>query len=189
MEASKVQQCGTLSKFLQFTTKYQRSKVADSESRPLLSRPGTPQTYLQPTPSASLLANPSTTSVSTSYLQSKGWLEYVLPDSTVYYIHPSMRVTTDIDLRNPQRLQAVSTYFEGDAFGMAGKGAGKGCEMWLRDVSKNRVDFHPVRMWVDHGRRQVSFDPPSSSDDRSPGDDSKRSIPTQTDLILTRTIS
>lgn len=65
-----------------------------------------------------------------------------------------MRVTTDVDLRNQSRLQAVSAYLEGDELG---KGA-KGLESWLRDVGNKKHEFHPVRMWVDHKTRRISFE-------------------------------
>jgi hypothetical protein len=87
-----------------------------------------------------------------------------------------MRVTTDIDMRNPQRFQAVSAYLEGDTFRMTVKDVGQGYELWLRDAAKTRLEFHPVTMWVDHGKKQVSSEPPSADEDRVTSDDSKRSL-------------
>jgi hypothetical protein len=80
-----------------------------------------------------------------------------------------MRVTTDIDLRNHSKLQAVSVYLEGDE---VGKGA-KGLESWLKDVGNKKHEFRPVRMWVDHKTRRISFDQHavSNNDDSKPNED------------------
>lgn len=83
-----------------------------------------------------------------------GWLEYILPDSTFYYVHSTMRVTTDIDLRNQSKLQAVSVYLENDEHGKGNRGL----DSWLRDVGTKRHDFRPVRMWIDHNTKRISFE-------------------------------
>ena len=100
------------------------STSVSSETLPLLSRPGTPSkhkptTYLQASahPQSRNLtsisplvytASQSTTSNGNANtwhplhhhsgahprLHTLGWLEYHLPDGTVYYVHPTSRVTT-----------------------------------------------------------------------------------------------
>jgi hypothetical protein len=72
----------------------------------------------------------------------------------VYYVHPTMRVTTDIDLRNQSKLQAVSAYFESDEHGKGNRGL----ESWLRDMGTKKREFRPVRMWLDHKMRRISFE-------------------------------
>jgi hypothetical protein len=73
-----------------------------------------------------------------------------------------MHVTTDVDLRNQRALSSVSRYFEDDEGVKRGKGIGKGAELWLADTQTNkRGVFRPVRMWVDHKVRSVSFEAPS----------------------------
>jgi hypothetical protein len=70
-------------------------------------------------------------------------------------MHPTLRVTTDIDLRSNKKLQAVGAYFNDDEGLKRGKGVGKGCEIWLRDPSAFKGRFKPVRMLVDHKTRSV----------------------------------
>ena len=81
-----------------------------------------------------------------------------MPDGTVYYMHPTLRVVTDIELRNQKKLDAVTSYFEDDESLKRGKSAGKGREMWLRDAETKKGRFRPLRMWVDHKARSVSHD-------------------------------
>ncbi|KAJ4490026.1 hypothetical protein J3R30DRAFT_3653508 [Lentinula aciculospora] len=100
-----------------------------------------------------------------------GWIEYALPDSTVYYSHPTLRVTTDIDLRSITKLDAVTTYLEHRRV-HDGAGTPPGFELWLREgnltegksIRKKRglgktKEFVPVRYWVDHKKRLVTTDP------------------------------
>jgi hypothetical protein len=133
--------------------------VTYSETRPLLSRTGTPQPYLRQNTSL-LPPHPAASQVSTHVLRSLGWIEYILPDGTVYYVHPTSCITTDIDLRNQKKLQIVSTYVEEDDGMKRGKGVGKGWEIWLKDVAFSRGKFKPVRMWVDHKARKVTRSTP-----------------------------
>src|SRR5579872_6926587 len=43
-------------------------------------------------------------------LQTMGWRHITLPDNSVYFYHPRLRVTTDIDLRAAAKLDAVTSY-------------------------------------------------------------------------------
>jgi hypothetical protein len=91
-----------------------------------------------------------------------GWREYVLPDAAVYFVHTTLRVTTDIDLRNLKQLEIVTGYLDRDGEGFK---VPQGCELWLRDAAEGkRRDCVPVRNWVDHGKRSVSFEPPWERD-------------------------
>jgi len=51
-------------------------------------------------------------SLSTPCLHSLGWIEYALPDTTFYYVHPTLLVTTDINLHSMKKLKAVTVYFD-----------------------------------------------------------------------------
>ncbi|KAG6807740.1 hypothetical protein H0H92_006516, partial [Tricholoma furcatifolium] len=87
-----------------------------------------------------------------------GWIEYQLPDSTVYYVHPTRRVTADIDLRDERRLEFINGYFESHR---DGTGAPAGTELWLlQDGEPNgrKVFRPPVRLLVNHRQRMVTVD-------------------------------
>ncbi|KAH7869507.1 uncharacterized protein C8R40DRAFT_1059247 [Lentinula edodes] len=87
-----------------------------------------------------------------------GWIEYALPDSTIYYSHPTLRVTTDIDLRSITKLDAVTAYLEHRRL-HDGAGTPPGFELWLREGLGKTKEFVPVRYWVDHKKRLVTTDP------------------------------
>ncbi|KAF8886964.1 hypothetical protein BD779DRAFT_1529018 [Infundibulicybe gibba] len=138
------------------------------ETRPLISRTGSPKgvSYLQSP------ANPNYATVSPSAgpssawdaqssraaprLHNLGWIEYLLPDGNLYYVHPTFRAVTDVDLRNGKLLDAVMAYFENHKHE---RHAPAGVEVWLRDAGSSKRGFVPVRCWVDHKKRSVTFDP------------------------------
>jgi hypothetical protein len=92
-------------------------------------------------------------------LHALGWVEYVLPDAQTYFFHPTMRVTTDINLRNLKQLEIVTGYLDRNGEGFK---VPQGCELWLRDAAEGkRRECVPVRNWIDHTKRSVSFEPPS----------------------------
>lgn len=145
-----------------------------SETRPLLDRPNTPQGYLSgSTIPRHHLSQGTLRGIGVPLhvhagdsrrLRDLGWLEYVLPDATLYYVHPTLRVTTDIDLRQPKNLDAVTTFF--DRQKDAGEhSVGGGMELWLREApepasKKKRGDwFVPLKAWVDHRKKTVVLDP------------------------------
>ncbi|KAG5339845.1 hypothetical protein C0989_003302 [Termitomyces sp. Mn162] len=87
-----------------------------------------------------------------------GWIEYQLPDRTVYYVHPTRRVTADIDLRDEKRLDAINIYFERHGDGVS---APVGMELWLLEdgVHNGRRPFRPPRRFlVNHNLRMVTYD-------------------------------
>ena len=161
-----------------------------SETLPLLSRSGTPSkhkptSYLQTSAHpqsrnhVSILpfvhsASQSTTSNNGNAnswhphnhgahprLHTLGWLEYHLPDGTVYYVHPTYRVTTEINLRSERMLTGVERFladYSKDQSGSAMEGTlASGGEIWLRDVGTGTsgLVFKLERWWVDHRLRTV----------------------------------
>ncbi|KAF7984725.1 hypothetical protein HWV62_11654 [Athelia sp. TMB] len=132
-----------------------------AERAPLLSR-SQPSYTNQAPPSARSAATPA----SIPQLHTIGWIEYVLPDAATYYVHPTLRVVTDIDLRNERHLNNVMGYLDrGTGTGGEGFKVPQGCELWVRDAAKGRRrDCVPVRNWVDHVKRLVSFEAPSDRD-------------------------
>ena len=68
-------------------------------------------------------------------LAEMGWSEYHLPDGTTYYVHRTLRVTTDVNLRDEAVLEGVSGYLGMDN-GVGGRPlvvVPTGCEIWLRE--------------------------------------------------------
>jgi len=68
------------------------------------------------------------------HLHELGWIEYHLPDGTFYHVHPTRRVTTDVNLRTEKVLNAVAAYLENDCEEVVPSG----CELWLRDSNTTR---------------------------------------------------
>lgn len=78
----------------------------------------------------------------------------------MYYVHPTRRVTTDIDLRLDKKLDAITGYLihhyrERDS-------APAGMELWLREAEakgkRGAKPLPPIRCWVDHRKRSVVID-------------------------------
>ncbi|KAG6809628.1 hypothetical protein H0H92_015483 [Tricholoma furcatifolium] len=89
-----------------------------------------------------------------------GWIEYRLSDDTVYYVHPTRRVTADIDLRDKGNLAVLHWYFESHTDGTS---APAGTELWLVQGGEPKVGGQaskslPVRLLVDHRQRMVTVD-------------------------------
>ncbi|KAI0940341.1 hypothetical protein AcV5_001475 [Taiwanofungus camphoratus] len=106
-------------------------------------------------PTAEVLSGPA----AAHSIETLGWTEHVLPDSSFYYAHAGMRVSTDIDLRNAKKLDRVTEYLEKklpEEIALPPQG----WELWLRDAGTTRHDFKPLRNWVNHKARTLSFDPP-----------------------------
>ncbi|KAJ8698975.1 hypothetical protein PTI98_005621 [Pleurotus ostreatus] len=142
------------------------------ETRPLLSsRAHSPQPLSMAGISPMPVADVSSRNTTHPLLHQFGWIEYILPDSSFYYVHPTLRVTTDIDLRNIQNLDVVNKYLErkdgGSSYGY-GTVASNGWEIWLRESgvkSKKKGgkdDF--VKCWIDHKRRILTYNSPDGRD-------------------------
>ncbi|TFY80046.1 hypothetical protein EWM64_g3967 [Hericium alpestre] len=102
-----------------------------------------------------------------------GWREHILPNGSLYFFNSSLRVTTDVDLRISNKLEAVTTFL-GKRDGMENLiPPPEGWEMWLRDGSASKTEFAPARAWVDHITKVVSFKQPSvrSGDSGIPTED------------------
>jgi hypothetical protein len=150
-----------------------QTKHSPSETRPLLSGHGTPRNnYLLPNAPDGSAENvnvsfqsgaptssvwPTQASGSDPRLHDLGWIEYQLPDRTVYYVHPTRRVTTDVDLRIDSVLDIVTEYINRLKEGSAPQGM----ELWVREGQKSKPKHGflvPTRCWVDHRKRVVQFD-------------------------------
>ncbi|KAF8967511.1 hypothetical protein BDZ97DRAFT_1755936 [Flammula alnicola] len=161
------------------------SRMLETDERiPLLARPTTPNkrpnSYLQParvptptnqasvSPLASSSWNPHGVS-NQPRLHELGWLEYHLPDGTIYYVHPTRRVTTDVNLRLERVLTAVEAWMDE----RRDETLDVGVEAWLREVKdgkkggakaggrggkKGDVVIYFERYWVDHHARTVVKD-------------------------------
>ncbi|KAG5637810.1 hypothetical protein H0H81_003142 [Sphagnurus paluster] len=144
------------------------SKLPHSETRPLLSGSAPKNvSYLQPSNASNFMnvsQNGMPSSVAwpvqeTTYgprLHDLGWIEYRLPDGTVYYVHPTCRVAADLDLRNDTTLDIVTAQLAHQ------KDVPAGMELWLRQdvsaTSDRRPGLHIVRFWINHKQRMVSLD-------------------------------
>ncbi|KAI0371477.1 hypothetical protein BV20DRAFT_942006 [Pilatotrama ljubarskyi] len=96
----------------------------------------------------------------THTIRTLGWTEYVLPDSSYYYYHAELRITTDIDLRNPKKLQVVTEYIEKKLPREATMPPPAGWELWLKDVGVKRHEVVPLKSWVNHKLRIITSEPP-----------------------------
>ena len=91
-----------------------------------------------------------------------GWRHITLPDNYVYFHNPTLRVTTDIDLRNPSKLDAVASYLR--------KGSiyesffpYEGWEFLLIDsnAGKNRNLRPTIGGWANHAEKILTSASPS----------------------------
>jgi hypothetical protein len=90
---------------------------------------------------------------------SLGWQEVLLPDGARYFTNPNLRIVTDVDLRNAERLDVITTFLDG-------------CdpetlpqpewELWLRDARESTSASVLIKAWVYHKARMVFFERPSS---------------------------
>ncbi|KAF9535176.1 hypothetical protein CPB83DRAFT_831235 [Crepidotus variabilis] len=144
-----------------------------SERMPLLARPTTPK-YL----STNLTSTHAPTAISpivgTSMMYTNGhtrprlidlgWVEYTLPDGSMYYSHLTRKITTDLDLRRDRNLTAVTLWMDD----RENESMNVDLEGWLRRApakskksswgSKGKKDDEPIvleRYWVDHHHRSV----------------------------------
>lgn len=142
--------------------------IVDSESRPLL-QPSTtsvknPPNYghMEPTQSVSVLVPQNEGPmwlVPMRQFTSLGWQEILLPDGARYFVNPTLHVVTDIDLRNAERLDAITTFLDGRGSEVLPPPE---WELWLRDASEPTTILIPLKAWVHHGVRMVLSERPSS---------------------------
>ncbi|KAF8886981.1 hypothetical protein BD779DRAFT_544735 [Infundibulicybe gibba] len=81
-----------------------------------------------------------------------GWVEYLLPDESLYYVHPVYQVVTDVDLGGERLLDTMTAYLEDHSDVIL-----PGQELWLRDVGSCEGGFIPLRWLVDHQKQTVAF--------------------------------
>jgi len=136
-----------------------------SETRPLLPKPA----HLDASASAK---NVGSGQVALSYplnpwetartpFQSLGWRHITLPDNSVYFYHPTLRVTTDIDLRTPNKLDAVTSYLQENSIDESFLPP-EGWESWLVDSNVGKkYNLKPISSWVNHAEKILTFASPS----------------------------
>jgi hypothetical protein len=83
---------------------------------------------------------------------SLGWMEYALPDSSFYYFHGLTRCVTDVDLRDPRKLDAVTGYIDR----IIEEAPGPDWDCWLRDVSALKDQFEPWTLWAQHSSKVIT---------------------------------
>lgn len=94
-------------------------------------------------------------------LQSMGWRHITLPDNSVYFYHTTLRVTTDIDLRTPSKLDAITSYLQENSIDEAFQPP-EGWESWLVDSNVGKKgNPKPISSWVNHAEKILTFGSPS----------------------------
>lgn len=91
-----------------------------------------------------------------------GWREIKLPDNTHYYFHPTLHITTDVDLRNIAKMEAVTAYLSQRDSGPESVLPPEGWELWLKDASVSKTHFIPGRAWVNHSKHVVYLEKPTT---------------------------
>lgn len=91
-----------------------------------------------------------------------GWKEITLPDSSFYYVQPDLHITTDVDMRNYVKMEAVTAYLGMNDSDREGGSIlpPEGWELWLKDAALAKDEFKPGRAWVNHSKRIVSLEKP-----------------------------
>ncbi|KAI0079391.1 hypothetical protein K474DRAFT_651604 [Panus rudis PR-1116 ss-1] len=77
-----------------------------------------------------------------------GWIEYSLPDNTVYYANASMGAVTDMNLRDMLTLHSMTKFFQQGIMEDKTVGSGK-WEMWVRHLVDDG-ERSPENVWVNH---------------------------------------
>ena len=102
-------------------------------------------------------------------LQSMGWRHITLPDNSVYFYHQTLRVTTDIDLRTPSKLDAVTSYLQENSIDESFLPP-EGWESWLVDSNVGKKHSpKPISSWVNHAEKILTFASPSLPQSREVG--------------------
>ncbi|KAF8886924.1 hypothetical protein BD779DRAFT_541084 [Infundibulicybe gibba] len=80
-----------------------------------------------------------------------GWVEYLLPDESLYYVHQGYQVVADMDLSDEKLLDAMMAYLEDKCDVIP-----PGRELWLRDPGPREGGFAPLGWLVDHSKQSVA---------------------------------
>ncbi|KAF8886902.1 hypothetical protein BD779DRAFT_1786330 [Infundibulicybe gibba] len=95
-----------------------------------------------------------------------GWVEYLLPDESLYYVHNGYQLVADMDLNNEKLLDGVMAYLQDHCDIIP-----PGQELWLREsIMRSREGiFVPLRWLVDHTKRSVMFYPSHETNNHNEG--------------------
>ena len=99
----------------------------------------------------------------------------------MYFYHPTLRVTTDIDLRTPANLDAITSYLQENSIDESFLPP-EGWESWLVDSTAGKKRSpKPISSWVNHAEKILTFASPSLPQPREVGnsktlDDDRASI-------------
>lgn len=98
-----------------------------------------------------------------------GWRHITLPDNSVYFYQPTLRVTTDIDLRIPSKLDAVTDYLQENSIDESFLPP-ESWESWLVDSNVGKKgNPKPISSWVNHAEKILTFASPSLPQSREVG--------------------
>lgn len=89
-----------------------------------------------------------------------GWRHITLPDNSVYFYHSTLRVTTDIDLRTPTKLDGITAYLRENSIDDSFVPP-EGWESWLVDSNVGKKQPKPISSWVNHAEKILTFASPS----------------------------
>ena len=79
----------------------------------------------------------------------------------MYFYHPASRVTTDIDLRTPAKLDAITSYLQENSIDESFLPP-EGWESWLVDSNVGKKgNPKPISSWVNHAEKILTFASPS----------------------------
>ena len=117
---------------------------------------------MEPTRSVTTLASQNEGSLWSAPVRkfaSLGWQEFLLPDGARYFSNSTLHVVTDVDLRNAERLDVITTFLDGHDTEVLPPPE---WELWLRDASELSTAPFLAKAWVHHMARMVLFERPSS---------------------------
>ncbi|PCH40711.1 hypothetical protein WOLCODRAFT_136952 [Wolfiporia cocos MD-104 SS10] len=137
-------------------------QAQSDERSPLLRSAASPQYASSPSNGArlsQLFPMEQALTGSSRVIESLGWQQHSLPDSSFYYAHPELRIVTDLDLRDLLKMQAVTAYVE-KTLRKEVMMPFPDWELWLREDESSQVGFQAIKLWVNHRTRLLAFDPP-----------------------------
>jgi hypothetical protein len=135
----------------------------DSETRPVLRRSSKPDEQSLSSWRRSVFSHDSATTLSTPShdLETCGWVEYTRTDNSVYFHHPTLCVTTDVNMMDPDNMEAVVALLNGSDGDV--DLPQKDWELWLRHDETSTHGFFATRAWIHHAERIFSDQCPSKS--------------------------